>query len=428
MFFHSMRYSFLTLIRTKSQVFWCFAFPLILGTMFYFAFGGLGADEVFSPIPVAVVVEDTGNATADEVDALSDIAALSGIPADILSSADPSANILALLDSLGEPGEDQFLEITYASEEDALALLEKKEIYGIIHVNAPDISDYLTATDETAVQNTPLSLTISAEMNSDPLNQSILSAFVEQFNLEYETIADICMTNPEKLPEVLDALSVERTYIAEDSLGSGSLDESLTYFFNLIAMTCLFAAMAGSDMAISNQANLSALGARRCISPVPHLVALLGSLSAVLLFEFLTVLCALFYFIGVLKIDFGAQFGYVALASLCGCLTGITLGFLIGCIGRFNNATKFGILMAGIMVGCMLSGLMIGNMRMYVEKFCPLINRINPAALISDAFYSLTVYPSHERFFSNIAGLLLISALFCLGGFALVRRKKYASL
>lgn len=428
MFFHSMKYSFLILIRTKSQVFWCFAFPLLLGTMFHFAFGGLGKDEAFSPIPVAVVMEDGDDIPEDANDIPSDITALSKIPADLPSSADLSGFIRALLDSLGEPGEDQFLDITYASEKEALALLEKKEIYGIIHVNVPNISGDLSATDKTASIPAPFLLTISAEMNSDPLNQSILSAFVEQFNLEYKTIADICVTHPEKLSNVLDAVSKETAYIAEEASGSGSLDESLTYFFNLIAMTCLFAAMIGSDTAVSNQANLSALGARRCISPVHHLTSLLGNLSAVLLFEFLTILCGLAYYIGVLKIDFGNQFGYVALASLCGCLTGISFGFLIGCLGRFSEGTKFGILMAVIMTCCMLSGLMFGNMRMYVEDICPLINRINPAALISDAFYSLTVYPSHERFFSNIASLLLISAVFCLGGFALVRRKKYASL
>lgn len=427
MFFHSMKYSFLILIRSKGQVFWCFAFPLLLGTMFYFAFGGLDKDELFSPIPVAVVVENRENTSSNTKDTFSEIAPISGIPADFNGSFDLKENILALLDSLGEPGEEQLLEITYASEEDAMALLEKKEIFGIIHVNAPDLSDYLTAPDKTAAKKVPLLLTISAEMNSDPLNQSILSAFVEQFNLEYETIADICMTDPGKIPDVLAALSEENVYITEKSPGS-SLDQSLTYFFNLIAMTCLFGAMAGSNAAVSNQANLSALGARRCISPVHHLTALLGNLAAILLFEFMTVICALLYFILVLGIDFGNQSGYAALASLCGCLTGISFGFFVGCIGRFSEGTKFGILMAVIMIGCLLSGLMIGNIRVYVENICPLINRINPAALISDAFYSLTIYPSHSRFFSNIAGLLLISILLCLGGFALVRRKKYASL
>lgn len=411
MFFHSFKYTFLALIRTKSQVFWCFAFPLVLSTMFYFAFGGFAADETFSPIPVAIVIDDTASA-----------------PADNLGFPDPSENIHFLFDTLSEPGENQFLEITYTDVEDALALLEKKEIYGIIQVRLPSITDYMTATDASKLTDSPLLLTLSAEMSSDPLYQSILAAFVEQCNLQYTTVMDICMTNPERLRDILAVLSEETAYITEDTLGDGSLDESLTYFFNLIAMTCLFASMLGSRFAIQNQANLSPLGARRSISPVPRQFSLLGGLSAVLCFEFITVMIALFYITKVLHIDFGNQFGYIALASLCGCLIGISLGFFVGCIGRFNEGTKFGILMSVSMVCCMASGLMLGNIRMYVEKLCPIINHINPAALISDAFYALAIYPSHERFFSNITMLLVLSALFCLGGFILVRRKKYASL
>ena len=39
MFFHTMKYTLLNLLRDKGQVFWCIAFPLLLGTMFHFAFG-----------------------------------------------------------------------------------------------------------------------------------------------------------------------------------------------------------------------------------------------------------------------------------------------------------------------------------------------------------------------------------------------------
>ncbi len=71
---------------------------------------------------------------------------------------------------------------------------------------------------------------------------------------------------------------------------------------------------------------------------------------------------------------------------------------------------------------------MIGNMRMYVEKFFPIYNHINPAALISDSLYALIVYPSHERYFINLLILIGLSAVFGIGGFVSVRRKKYASL
>ena len=321
MFFHTMKYTLLNLLRDKGQVFWCVAFPLLLGTMFHFAFGGLGSGESFSAIPVAVVMQEE------------------------------SSELRSMLDSLSKPGEDQFLEVTYASAADAKELLKAKEVYGIITADLPTVSDYRNAASAKDVSTYPLSLTLSAEMTSDPLYQSILSVLVDRFNIEYSAIAQAAMKDPTKLPALLDAVSTEVSYIRHESLGAGSVDESLTYFFNLIAMTCL-----------------------------------------------------------------------------CGCLAGLSLGFLVGCIGQFSKETKFGFLMAAIMICCFLSGLMIGNMRALVEDFCPLLNRINPAALISDALYSLVVYPSYTRFFTNIAGLLLLSALFCLGGLALVRRKKYASL
>ena len=423
MFFHSMKYTFLELIRDKSSVFWCFAFPLILGTLFSFAFGGLGTEESFSPIAVAVVIDES---TEEELPP--EMLQMVGISEESITAFDQSESIRAMFDGMSEPGEDQFLIVTYADEEEALDLLEKKEVYGIINVDMPQISDYILAENEDDLNTAPLQLTISAEMNSDPLFQSILSCFVEQFNMQYDTISTIAMENPQKLPELMESINIETDYLVEESLGADSLDEASTYFFNLIAMTCMFAAMAGNAVAIHNQANLSSLGARRNVSPMHRLVAILGDLSASLVYEFMTLVVALLYFTFVLDIDFGNQFGFVLLTAFIGCVTGISFGFFIGSIGRFNENTKFGILMAVSMIGCFLSGLMIGNMRMLVDKVCPLINHINPSALIADALYSLAIYPSHERFFTNIASLLVISALFCLGGFAMVRRRKYASL
>ena len=64
MFFHTMKYTLLNLLRDKGQVFWCIAFPLLLGTMFHFAFGGLGSGESFSAIPVAVVMQEESSELA----------------------------------------------------------------------------------------------------------------------------------------------------------------------------------------------------------------------------------------------------------------------------------------------------------------------------------------------------------------------------
>lgn len=237
MFFHSMKYTFLELIRDKSSVFWCFAFPLILGTLFSFAFGGLGTEESFSPIAVAVVIDES---TEEELPP--EMLQMVGISEESITAFDQSESIRAMFDGMSEPGEDQFLIVTYADEEEALDLLEKKEVYGIINVDMPQISDYILAENEDDLNTAPLQLTISAEMNSDPLFQSILSCFVEQFNMQYDTISTIAMENPQKLPELMESINIETDYLVEESLGADSLDEASTYFFNLIAMTCMFAA------------------------------------------------------------------------------------------------------------------------------------------------------------------------------------------
>ncbi len=448
-------------MRSKSFLLWCFAFPLVLGTMFHFAFAGLGSDESFEAIPVAVVIEGTSDVPPSSAAAIAGLLKTENIDlsmyfpgitgdADSLAltgSFSPENLVRGLFDSLSEPGDNQFLEVTYASSTEACALLEEKKVYGIITADFSALSDPVNARIATASDGTAASdgtvtgadstaftallhLSVSAEMDSDPLYQSILSAFVEQFNLEYNAILSAAMTHPEALPELLNAFSdsMNAGYLTQESASAGTLDESLIYFFNLIAMTCLYAAMTGNNVAIYNQANLSQLGARRNISPVPRLVSILGQLAASLLLEFLVLLVTLAYLILVLGVNFGNELGYVALTALCGCFAGISLGFFVGSFGQLNEATKFAILMSVIMAGCFLSGLMVSDMRIRVENVCPLINRINPSALISDALYALIVYPSHTRFFSNIISLLALSVLFCLGGFALIRRKKYASL
>ena len=383
MYFHSLYYSLKVLIRDRAMVFWCLAFPIILGTMFYFAFGGLSEAESFSAIPVAVVQEETKS----------------------------DVSLGEWLKALGQPGENQLLEITSCSSEtEAFSLLEEKKVVGI-----------LTA-------KSPLTLTISREMTGSRLEQSILSSLVSQFNMNYEALKRIAAEHPGQLADALAALTEKVDYLNDTSFSEGNTSEALVYFFNLVAMNCLYAALAGNSVAVSHQANLSALGARKNISPVHKLISIFGGLTAAFLFQFASVFIGLCYMHFALSVDFGGQGGYVVLAAFAGCLCGVSLGFFVGSFGHGTVASKIGILISVIMVCCLLSGLMIGNMRMQVETLCPALNRINPAALISDALYALVVYPSHERYFTNIVTLIILSALFCLGGFFLVRRKKYASL
>ena len=69
------------------------------------------------------------------------------------------------------------------------------------------------------------------------------------------------------------------------------------------------------------------------------------------------------------------------------------------------------------MVCSFLAGLMNSNMKDLVEKHVPIINRINLAALISDAFYCINVYNDTARYYRNLVTLAVMSAAFVMASF-----------
>ena len=89
---------------------------------------------------------------------------------------------------------------------------------------------------------------------------------------------------------------------------------------------------------------------------------------------------------------------------------------------------KIGILLAISMLCSCLAGLMNGNMKDIVEQHAPILNRINPAALISDAFYCINVYDDPSRYTRNLVSLSLMCVLLILLSFYAVRKERYDSI
>ena len=134
------------------------------------------------------------------------------------------------------------------------------------------------------------------------------------------------------------------------------------------------------------------------------------------------------YIAFVLGIDFGSRLPLVYLSGILGGCVGVSMGFFVGSIGSMGVGAKAGILMSVSMVGCALSGLMVGDIKATVSEHAPIINKINPAAVISDSFYCLNLYSDYDKYIEKIVTMLIIIVIFTVGGFLMTRRKKYASL
>lgn len=376
MFFHNFKYSLKNAFRQKEFLFWILAFPIILGTFFYVAFNSMYEKEsMFNKIPVAIV-ENTENTAFKEV-----IKELSS-------------------------GEDAMFDSKFTDSQTALDMLKTNDISGIINVDSE------------------LSLTVS----NDGIKQTIIKSFLDQYQIRESIITDTVNNNPQNLQSVIDAMSQEINCNESLSLSNGNMDTYIQYFYNLIAMAAFFGSISGLYIAINNQGNLSAIAARKCISPTNKLTSITASLLASFVAQVICVSIGITYILFILKVDMGDKIPMVYLSDAVGSLTGVTMGFFIGSFGRLNQNVKMAISMSVTMLSCFLSGLMIGNMKSVIEMYVPIVNRINPAALISDLFYCLNIYNDYRRYTEKFVTLLILSVVFTIGGFLLTRRKKYASL
>lgn len=378
MFWHNLKYDLKHTFRVKSFLFWLLAFPIILGTLFHIAFSNIYETEMFfDTIPVAIVENQKNE--------------IFGTVIDTLAQED-------------EP----LLKAEYLSEQDALEKLEKNDISGIIYLDNE--------------------ITLKVSAGGSEMKQTILREFLNTYRTNEAIITDTAMTAPEKLQDVMTALTEEINCNENIKLTDGNMDVYAQYFYNLIAMVAFYGSITGLHIAIENQGNLSAIAARKCVSPTHKLTAIVANLIASITAQIICVAISISYIMFVLGEDLGDKIPLIYLSGIVGAIAGVTFGFFIGSIGRMSEHLKTSISMSVTMILCFLSGLMVGDMKVRVEEEFPLLNRISPVALICDMFYCLNIYDNYDRYIEKLVSLIVISVIFTVGGFLLTRRKKYASI
>lgn len=378
MFGHLYKYRLKSLLHMKEDIFWCLFFPIILCTCFFAAFSGI-SDKTnnFHSIPTAVVYEKENAIFKATLDAVSKS------------------------DTQGE----EFLNVTETDGASAKSLLKDGKVDAIIYVG-----------DE-----------ISMTVAKSGLNQTAVQSFLDEFEQKSSLISDIVRENPDKLVSLIGNIFSSRTYISEKKLTDSPMDEMSVYYFSLIGMAALFGGFLGSSVARQMQPNITPEGMRKSTAPVKRHTMIAAEFLAAYTLQLISMAILLFYMICILRINLGNEAGYVALTCATGSLVGIASGIFVGSLPVKENV-QIAIFLVYSLGSSFLSGLMVHPIKIWIEKSVPIINCINPATLIQDALYSLVIYNTHERFFTNIITLTVISVILCTLSYLMTRRKNYANL
>lgn len=382
-FFHNMRYTTLCMFRAKTSLFWTLAFPLILATFMYISFGNLfEKDEMFKTINVAVVESDNDDTLMSVLESLD----VKHDHSDSKSSFSDLIN-MKLMDS--------------SSAQEAL---HDKKVTGIIYTE-----DASLVVDENSY------------------NATILESILTQYKQQEDVITTIARENPENLQPALSALTDAKTTYTEISSSSGNQNEYNNYFYAVFAMSCLFSSFSTVTSTCWMLANTSPLGMRRCLTSTNKTILIISEYIMLLIIHFAVELISLGY-MTLIGIDFGTKYPAIIVTLFFGCMIGLALGVIVGALPKLGTGGKIGLSVGIGMFLSVLADLCVSGIKDLIEHHFPIANRINPACLISDCFYSLNVYDNYDRFFRNISIMAAESVVLLTIAFLLLRREKYASL
>ncbi|MDE6241644.1 MAG: ABC transporter permease [Anaeroplasmataceae bacterium] len=376
------------LLKRKSTLFWVLLFPILLASAEYFAFGKFIKSTPIETISIGIIENETP---------------------ELLENVLKEAKI--------EDDKNLYEVIVYSDTLTASQALEDKKIELYLYENNEKI--------EVVANSNSTALTITHSLIEEV--KIIEKTISDAYKSYYEDLAsgkNPTEVNPE---EILTNITKDADYF-KDISNSKNATFYTFYFYSLIAMACLYAALFGVSIINDIRADRSSLGIRISSSVASKHKLIITYFLASALLQMISSIILYVYLAFVLKVALGENVGLILITLILGGIAGISIGMLVGALVKGSESKCQGIITC-ISLGCScLAGLMSVDVKHLVDKYMGFINYINPAALITNSLYALYYYDTYTKYIIYTCVLLGISLLAILGVILKTRGEKYASL
>lgn len=417
---HLIGYNLKLLLSNRALVFWTLAFPILLGLLFKGALGDIVNKGAFDTVPVAVVNSQAYQDSIFRI-AFDDLSKEDSSP---VSSENQPILKLRLVKTL----------------EEGKRLLADEKVSGVVEITG-------TATAG-MTKDAKAHLTLA----SNGMEQTILKAILDEITQRTDMISQLTQReitakvrahSPPDFqniqpgqPPAIDPIQVAAS--VQDRLANSgftlrdrspkSMDTLMAEFFSLLAMAALYGGMFSMTVMNNAQPPLGVIGRRVAVAPTSKAKLIISGIISSYLLQLvgLILLVAVCYFL--FDINFGPNWALTILLTSLGALVGLSFGVAISALVPGGENMKVGVLISVTMLGAVLAGMMGPTMRYVVDQKIPLVNKLNPTALITDGFYNLYYHPGFEGFWQDVTLLLIISAVLLGASLLVLRKQRYDSL
>ncbi|MBO1306877.1 ABC transporter permease [Enterococcus sp. 669A] len=379
MFLRMIAYRLKVLLKNRTLLFWTLAFPIALGLLFNFAFGGFDEVGKLETTKVGIVSTDEEK-TAD------------------------------------------FEEVLFSIKNDGTSIYKGQRLSeekAVKQLAADNISGYYTIT--------PDDITLSVSQTG--VAQTILKEFLNQYVQKTAEVESLLASGSIQPQELSQDLFIEGSHV-EDIQEADSYSVKSFYFFTLVAVSIMYGFMWGLKNSNDQQANQSANGIRLCLIPKNKLIVAVTNLIASYILFYIQSLIILAVFRFVYQVDFGDRWLYILLIYAIASLTSISFGTLIGNLftkWTYQQKNSFGIAIS--MAMSFFAGMMGSqSIKYWIDANLPLLGRLNIVNLISDSMYQLFYYDSLQPFYLNLLWLSGFAVVFVFLNYFFERKAQYEHL
>ncbi len=386
-------------LRDKGFIFWSLAFPLLLMLCFTVTFKSPSESEVnFSPVKSAIVIGSEGVYSEEFENVVKNLADAEYVKNSTLGYSHEILNLIP---------------VNSVEEAEKMILDNKLDVLFIADGQKEKVD---------------------VKVGDDPATTTLMVArsVVESYRKNYTIMKDAAMTAPEKMEQVVrsmsDSISVMKAKTTLLDEEGKSANVYTWYFYSTIVMGMFFNATSGVNTVFEIQGDLSGTGMRTSISPKKKWKILLSAFGARY-----SVCCAIAFFHLVIlnkvyNIPMNNRVFELVVFVLLGNLFSMSLGSLIGLFTKGEQNQREGKATGLIMLSVFLSGEMIMVLPGLFEKYCPIINKVNPATIMNFAFYRLVNYPTLTGFWFNMIKIAAATVVFLTIAILKLRREKYAAV
>lgn len=385
-----------TMLHRPAMIFWALAFPIILATMFHAMFQNIESSYSIEAQPIDIVRDDAWDGLTGAQDLV-----------EALQDADTAV-----------------LKATQVPDADA-ALADLREGRAVGYLAARDGELAFVISDSAA--------TTAESDGAVGITLSIISDAVTRYNDTARLGEAVGRYAPEAFLDdsFTGQLGSTAGLSEEIRLTRTAPDEPVRYQFALLGMACLMTMTLAIGAISESQPNLSTLGARRCLAPLPKWRILTAGFLAAWLVSACCMSLSFIVIRYVFSVGVAGREPFAFLGIGVATFMASSLGSLIGALPKLGVGSKVGISTGMTCLLSLFAGLygqpamQLGDM---IQRELPLLADINPVRQVSQLFHDILYYDSLQPFVRTAALLAVMSIVFLAIAALMLRRQRYEHL